>query len=84
MILELLGITMIPSVTSGLCCCQSFSKSNENRSGIFPLYGSFLQHVTEERYLHTLLDPQLHFEIHTDKFANKTSGSTQFTGREKE
>lgn len=57
MILSLLGITMIASPTSGLCCCQSFSKSNENWSGIFLLYGSFLQHMTEERRLHTLLDP---------------------------
>lgn len=57
MILELLGITIIASVTSGLCRCQSFSKSNENQSGIFPLYRSFLQHVTEEKCLDTLLDP---------------------------
>jgi len=84
MILELFGITMTVSVINGLCCCHSSSKSNENRSGIFPLKGSFLQHVTEERCLHTLLDSPLPFQIHTDKFVKKTSGSTQLTGREKE
>lgn len=52
MILEFLGITTTANVTSGLCCCQSFPKSNENRSGIFPPYGSFSL-VTEERRLHS-------------------------------